>query len=96
MSLDWIKSDQDSGAQQAYNILLPAYSYEWVGFSFLKSRTNLQYFTGSLGLLPWSSEEDSHHWDNCNSLDAILCDTTPAPHGELLTCYISYVKCQFK
>ena len=51
MSLDWIKSDQDSGAQKGLNILLPAHSCEWVGFSFLKSRANLQYFTGSSGFL---------------------------------------------
>ena len=47
MSLDWIKSDQDSGTQQAYNILLPAHSCEWVGFSFSKRRANSQYIAGS-------------------------------------------------
>ena len=48
-SLNWVKSNQKSGVQQAYNIPLPTHSHEWVGFFCLKEELILMYVSGSLG-----------------------------------------------
>ena len=49
MTLDWVKSNQDLAAQQAYNIHLPTHSCEWVGLFCFKGKLTTVYDSGSSG-----------------------------------------------